>query len=171
MAKSKASATSSIYSATKELDASIRAMLLAGVYQMRTAAGELANLGRLAILVSISQSGSYKKYLKKGKERMSSQPGRPPAAEKGEDLEPSIYSKVNTKFNQNPAIAEFGSTASFAKTLEFGNAKLPARPFVRPARQKIASVAEPIIIRNLIYAYNRNNKKRAGGNLRVDMEM
>ena len=167
----KKSPTSSIYSATKEVVASIRSMLLAGVYQMRNAAGEIANLGRIAILTSIGKPGSYKAYIKKGKVRMSSNPGTPPAAEKGEELEPSIYSKKISKFNQNPAIAEFGSTAPFAKTVEFGNSKLPARPFIRPARQKVAGLIEPIIIRNLVYAYNRNNKKRAGGSFEVDMEL
>lgn len=153
--------TSGIYLATKEIDMRIRSMLLAGVFQMKNTAEKLAYLGKLEVLSSISRNGSYKAYKKKGVDRMSSQPGTPPAAEKGEDLEPSIYSKVISKNNQNPAVAEFGSTASFAKTLEFGNSKIPARPFMLPARQKVASVAPAIVVTDLVRAYQKNLSKKS----------
>ncbi len=153
--------TSGIYSATKEIDMRIRSMLLAGVFQMKNTAEKLAYLGKLEVLSSISRKGSYKAYKKKGVDRMSSQPGTPPAAEKGEDLEPSIYSKVISKNNQNPAVAEFGSTASFAKTIEFGNSKIPARPFMLPARQKIAQVAPAIVVTDLVRAYQKNLSKKS----------
>ena len=153
--------TSGIYSATKEIDMRIRSMLLAGVFQMKNTAEKLAYLGKLEVLSSISRKGSYKAYKKKGVDRMSSQPGTPPAAEKGEDLEPSIYSKVISKNNQNPAVAEFGSTAPFAKTLEFGNSKIPARPFMLPARQKIAQVAPAIVVTDLVRAYRKNLSKKS----------
>lgn len=153
--------TSGIYSATKEIDMRIRSMLLAGVFQMKNTAEKLAYLGKLEVLSSISRKGSYKAYKKKGVDRMSSQPGTPPAAEKGEDLEPSIYSKVISKNNQNPAVAEFGSTASFAKTIEFGNSKIPARPFMLPARQKIVQVAPAIVVTDLVRAYQKNLSKKS----------
>ena len=153
--------TSGIYSATKEIDMRIRSMLLAGVFQMKNTAEKLAYLGKLEVLSSISRKGSYKAYKKKGVDRMSSQPGTPPAAEKGEDLEPTIYSKVISKNNQNPAVAEFGSTASFAKTIEFGNSKIPARPFMLPARQKIAQVAPAIVVTDLVRAYQKNLSKKS----------
>lgn len=157
----KKSPTSGIYSATKEIDMRIRSMLLAGVFQMKNTAEKLAYLGKLEVLSSISRKGSYKAYKKKGVDRMSSQPGTPPAAEKGEDLEPSIYSKVISKNNQNPAVAEFGSTASFAKTIEFGNSKIPARPFMLPARQKVAQVAPAIVVTDLVRAYQKNLSKKS----------
>ena len=153
--------TSGIYSATKEIDKRIRSMLLAGVFQMKNTAEKLAHLGKLEVLSSISHKGSYKAYRKNDVERMSSQPGTPPAAQKGEDLEPTIYSKVVSKNNQNPAVAEFGSTASFAKTLEFGNSKIPARPFMLPARQKIAQVAPAIVATDLVRAYYKNLSKKS----------
>lgn len=153
--------TSGIYLATKEIDMRIRSMLLAGVFQMKNTAEKLAYLGKLEVLSSISRKGSYKAYKKKGVDRISSQPGTPPAAEKGEDLEPSIYSKVISKNNQNPAVAEFGSTASFAKTLEFGNSKISARPFMLPARQKIAQVAPAIVVTDLVRAYQKNLSKKS----------
>jgi hypothetical protein len=102
---------------------------------------------------------------------MSSQPGQPPAAEMGEDLEPSIYQKVISKPNQNPAVSEFGSTAPFAATLEFGNTKIPARPFMLPARQKVANVAASTVAQHLQIAYSRKTKSLKGTVIKMNMDI
>lgn len=156
-------ATGTLYDAFKDIDRRIFGMILAGVYRMREAAQDLATIGENEVRLSIGKKGSYKEYFKRGRKRMSSQPGSPPAAERGGDLEPSIYSKVTSKPNQNPAVAEFGSTAEFARDLEFGTNKIQARPFMLPARQKVASVAQEKVARHLQIAYSesisKSNKK------------
>ena len=154
--------TGSIYDAFKGIDSRLLNMVLSGIAQMRVAAEQLSNIGFNETKLLIGKKGSYKKYYKKGVERMSSAPGTPPAAQRGEELEPSIYQKVTSKKNQNPATAEFGSTASFARTLEYGSTTMPARPFMLPARAKVMNRAPDIVVRNILIAYNRSLKKSTG---------
>lgn len=164
--------TGSIYDAFKEIDKRLLNMVLSGIAQMRVAAQQLSVIGFNETKLLIGKKGSYKTYYKKGVERMSSAPGTPPAAMRGEDLEPSIYQKVNSKANQNPAVAEFGSTASFARKLEYGDGKTPARPFLLPARAKVARRGNDIVVRNLLIAYNRSIKKQTGKKpIVVDMRL
>lgn len=170
MAK-KLTPTQTVYKALAAVDPMIKKIILSGIYQMREAAKDLSIIGFNEVKKSISHKGSYKPYRKKGKDRMSSQPGQPPAAEMGEDLEPSIYQSVTSKPNQNPAVAEFGSTAPFARTLEFGNTKIQPRPFMLPARQKVAGVAHANIARHLRIAYSRKIKSLHGTVTTVDMEI
>jgi len=151
--------TQTLYKMFNSVDYAVKAMVLAGVFQMRQTSGKLADYGKKAILASISKPGSYKPYYKKGKRRLSSQPGQPPAAERGEDLEPSIYAEIKSKNNQNPAVAEFGSTAPFAAKLEFGTSSIPARPFMLPARQTVAQVARAVVMTDLGRAYAKKAKR------------
>lgn len=167
----KLSPTQTVYKALAAVDPIIKKIILAGIYQMREAAKDLSVIGFNEMKKSIAHKGSYKPYRKNGKDRMSSQPGQPPAAEMGEDLEPSIYQEVISKSNQNPAIAEFGSTAPFARTLEFGNTKIAARPFALPARQKVASVARSSVSRHLQIAYARKTKALQGMVTTVRMDI
>lgn len=156
-------ATGTLYDAFKKIDSRVFGMILAGVHRMREAAQDLATIGENQVRLSISKKGSYKPYVKRGRLRLSSQPGSPPAAERGGDLEPSIYSKTVSKQNQNPAVAEFGTTAPFARDLEFGTNKIQPRPFMLPARQKVAAVATDTVRRHLVDAYSmsisKNNKQ------------
>lgn len=163
-------ATGSLYDAFKQIDKRIFSMVLAGVYQMREAAKDLSVIGFNETKKLISKKGSYKTYYKKGRQRMSSQPGQPPAAQQGEDLEPSIYQEVTSRPNQNPAVAEFGSRAPFARDLEFGTTRVQPRPFMLPARQKVASVARSNVARHLDIAYTRAAKKQKAKVIRVDLE-
>jgi len=151
--------TGTVYDAFKEIDKRLLNMVLAGIYQMREAAKDLSVMGFNQTKLLISKQGTYKEYYKKGKKRTSSAPGQPPAAEKGEDLEPSIYQKVISRPNQNPAIAEFGSTAPFARKLEFGTSTMPARPFILPARTKVQARANSVAARHLEIAYSRSIRK------------
>ena len=154
--------TGTVYDAFKAIDRRLLNMVLAGIAQMRNAAQDLSVMGFNQTKLLISKQGSYKPYYKKGKLRMSSAPGEPPAATPGEDLEPSIYQKVISRPNQNPAVAEFGSTAPFARKLEFGTTSMPARPFMLPARAKVASRANSEVARHLQIAYSRSIKKSTG---------
>lgn len=163
--------TGTVLDAFKKIDNRIKNMVMAGVYEMNAAAEELANIGRLAVLSLISHKGSYKTYYKKGRKRMSSQPGQPPAAEKGGDLEPTIYAKRISRAKDNPAVAEFGSTAPFARDLEFGTTNLQARPFMLPARQQVANVAGPVVARRLMTAYNRKLKSMGVTDIVINMEI
>lgn len=155
----KTTPTQKVYKMLESVDSSIKGIVLAGIWQMRQTSGKLADIGKKAVLVSISKKGSYKPYYKKGRLRYSSQPGQPPAAERGEELEPTIYAEIKTKNNQNPAVAEFGSTAPFARKLEFGTPSLPARPFMLPARQTVAQIARQVVMTDLGRAYAKKAKK------------
>lgn len=161
--------TGSVYDAFQNIDKRLLSMVLAGIYQMREAAKDLSVIGFNETKQLIGKKGNYKKYYKNGKERMSSNPGSPPAAERGEDLEPSIYHKVVSRPNQNPAVAEFGSNAPFAAQIEFGTTKLPARPFLLPARQKVARVANSNAARHLRIAYSRSIRKSTGKPIIIDL--
>jgi hypothetical protein len=90
---------------------------------------------------------------------------------RGETLEPSIYNKVVSGPNQNPAIAEFGSNASFAKDLEFGTTTTQPRPFIRPAKDKVAAVAASNVARHLKIAYSRKTRSLKGSVFTLDLEM
>lgn len=152
--------TGTLYDAFKEVDKRVFGAILAGVYKMRETAGDLATIGAEEIRKSIAKKGSYKPYVdRRGKLRLSSNPGTPPAAVPEGDLLPSIYQTTTSKINQNPAVAEFGSKAPFAVELEYGTTKVAARPFLLPARQKVASVAENIILRDLRQAYKKSLSK------------
>lgn len=168
MAK-KPTPTQKVYRVLKEVDVRVKGMILSGIYQMRQTSGKVADIGKKKVLVSISKKGSYKPYYKNGKLRYSSQPGTPPAAEKGGDLEPSIYSEIKTKPNQNPAVSEFGSTAPFARSLEFGRTSVPARPFMLPARQAIVQIVRPIVVADLGRAYAKKAKTFKPVNIDFDM--
>lgn len=162
--------TGSLYDAFAHIDKRIFSIVLSGVYQMQHAAKDLSVIGENWVRLLISRPGSYKPYYKRGVQRMSSAPGAPPAAQKGEDLEPSIYSRTVSKANQNPAIAEFGSTAPFAPKLEFGTTDMPARPFILPARQKVAAVAQSHVARHLQIAYTRASRKQKANTFVVNLE-
>lgn len=153
--------TGSLYRDFGGLDKRIFSLILSGVYQMREAAKDLATIGENEIKRLILHKGSYKPYSFKGRIRLSSQPGEPPAALRGETLEPSVYSQVNSRPNQNPAISEFGTTAPFARELEFGTEKIAPRPFVLPARQKVAARAPYVVAKNLQIAYSRAAMKQS----------
>lgn len=161
--------TQKVYAVLASVEPEIKSIVLAGIWQMRKTAGELANIGKTYILASISHKGSYRKYYKNGKERWSSHPGEPPSAERGGDLEPTIYSQINSKQNQNPAVAEFGSTAPFAAKLEFGTTTTEARPFLLPARQQVANVAKAIVSRDLGIAYAKKTKKLKAKTIEFEM--
>jgi hypothetical protein len=169
MAK-KSTPTQKVYAALAAVEPEIKSIILAGVYQMRKAAEELSIVGLNEAQKLILHKGSYKEYTKNGVKRMSSSPGEPPAATRGGDLESSLYQKVVSRPNQNPAVAEFGSKAPFAKDLEFGTTKLQPRPFMRPARNNVAKVAGSHVVRNLQIAYTRKTKALKGKTFVVDME-
>lgn len=165
----KTTPTQKVYKMLASVDSSVKGIVLAGIWQMRLTSGKLATIGKLAILASISKKGSYKPYYKKGRKRYSSHPGSPPAAEKGEDLEPTIYAEIKSKNNQNPAVAEFGSTAPFARKLEFGTPSLPARPFMLPARQNVAQIARQIVMTDLGIAYAKKAKKMKSSEINFEL--
>lgn len=163
--------TGTVYDALKGVEKRVFGAVLAGIYQMRRAALELATIGSNEIRRTTIKKGSYKPYVdKRGKLRLSSQPGTPPAATTGGDLYPSIYEASVSKANQNPAVAEFGATADFAADLEFGTPRIPARPFMLPARQKVASVAQHNVARNLRIAYAKSLSK-SGKSTKVTVRM
>ena len=61
-----------------------------------------------------------------------SKPGEPPNNERG-DLKNGLKA-----IQIGPVTAEFRSEAGHAAPLEFGTSKMAARPYVRPARDKMA---------------------------------
>ena len=165
-----ASSKKAFYDALKTVDKRIKHALLRGAWAMRDAARDLSKLGENEVRKSIIYRGSYKKYYKKGVERMSSHPGNPPAAVTGEDLEPSIYSRVTSGPKRNPATAEFGSKAPFAADLEFGTTKIQPRPFLRPARDKVRNEAAEIVVNHLVNAYITSLMSAKKTTVRFDLD-
>jgi HK97 gp10 family phage protein len=171
MARAKKYTKSGFYDVLKDVDKRIKHALLRGAWAMRDAARDLSKLGEKEVRKSIIYKGSYKKYYKKGVERMSSHPGNPPAAVKGEDLEPSIYSRVTSGPKRNPATAEFGSTAPFAADLEFGTTKIQPRPFLRPAKKQVRDMAPLIVVDHLVTAYRKSLSGAKATTVVIDMDM
>ena len=161
----------SLDKAIKEVDVRIQRIIKAGVSSMYESANQLANIGKEYAQDSIRHEGTYKQYIdKRGNQRMSSAPGEPPASAAGNDLDKSIYSKSISKKNQNPAIAEFGSTSPYAAALEYGTERMAPRPFMRPAAEKLRSKdAESVIVSNFAMRMARKIKSMGHLNVRLDV--
>lgn len=160
----------SLDKAIKQLDSRIQRIIQAGVSSMYDSANQIADLGKDYVQESIRHEGTYKPYIdKRGNMRMSSAPGDPPASAAGNDLDKSIYSKKISKKNQNPAIAEFGSTSPYARPLEYGTEKMAPRPFMRPAAEKLrSSDVERIVVGN--FAARMARKIKSMGHLSVKLD-
>ena len=163
--------TKSLNKAIKDVDNRIQIIIQAGVSSMYESANQIADLGKEYVNESIRHEGTYKQYVdKRGNVRMSSAPGEPPASAPGNDLDKSIYSKKISKKNQNPAIAEFGSTSPYARALEYGTEKMAPRPFMRPAAEKLrSSDVERIVVGNFAMRMARKIKSMRHLNVRLDV--
>lgn len=72
-----------------------------------------------------------------GKNHVPSKPGEPPNQDTG-----VLASNIET-VQISPLLVEVSSNAPYSAPLEFGTSKMAARPFMRPARDKMrAEVAE-----------------------------
>lgn len=158
MAKKKTN-TQTVYAAFQEVDKRLQQIVLAGIYEMRHTAGQIADEGRDHVKQIINHPGTYRPYTYKGRIRYSSRPGEPPAAIVGERLEPTITSGIISKNNQNPAVAYFGAGAEFARDLEFGTPEIAPRPFIRPTREYLLTRLKGIIVGNLRHAYERKIRR------------
>lgn len=164
--------TQKIYAGFVGVEKAVKQLVLSGIYEMRAAAGEIADTGADEVRELISKPGTHKPYIHKGKIRYSSSPGKPPAAQPGETLLPSITSRIVSKTNQNPAIAEFGSTSPIAKELEYGTKDVVPRPFMRVAALSMRGKAIDIVKERLIKAYTRKAIKiNASSTVGVEMDM
>lgn len=91
----------------------------------------------------ISGEGTGIKY--PGALRRSSRPGEPPAKQTG-DLSRSWQTARPTRIAQGRRVGwRLGSNKKYARILEFGNARIRERPYVRPALAAIAPQARKII--------------------------
>lgn len=70
-------------------------------------------------------------YQRGGKAHQASAPGEPPAIDTG-NLVNSVFSEKS-----GPGQAVVGASAEYAEYLEFGTSKMAARPFLRPALEKV----------------------------------
>ena len=161
----------SLNKAIKDLDNRIQRIIQAGVSSTHLSANMIADTGAELVRDSIRHSGTYKPYIdKRGNQRMSSAPGEPPASAAGNDLDKSIYSKSVSKKNQNPAVAEFGSTSPYARALEYGTEKMAPRPFMRPIAQEIRrDRVEYIVTSNFAIRMARKIKSMGHLNVRLDL--
>lgn len=98
---------------------------------------EYADRIRAEAQVSISR-GSVS-----GKNHVPSKPGEPPNFDTG-FLAGAIINEPT-----GPLTAEVAALAPYSAALEFGTSKVAARPFLRPARDKVAAVAEQQFSRKL----------------------
>lgn len=114
--------------AIRGLDKHLRRMRALGGQEMVRAVGaavyESADAIRAEAFRSIS-AGSVS-----GAGHVASSPGQAPNRDTG-----YLQSQLNTAPN-GPISAEVRSEAAYASALEFGNSKVAARPYLRPARDK-----------------------------------
>jgi len=78
-----------------------------------------------------------------GKNHVPSKPGQPPMRDTG-----NLQAHIETS-QPEPFVAQVTSSAAYAAPLEFGTSKMAARPYMRPARDKVLPVAERILERRL----------------------
>lgn len=161
----------SIEKAIMDLDKRIQSAIWAGVKSMTAAAGELAEMGDKELHKSIDHIGTYKQYVDSyGNPRMSSQPGEPPSSAPGNPLDQAIYHQHVSSKGANPAVAEFGVRSDIAHNLEFGTPMMQPRPFLRPAKNKIAQDALEVTAVHFLKAVINKFKKQAGTTVTVVME-
>lgn len=94
------------------------------------------------IKVSISGAGTGIRYPRSL--RRSSRPGEPPAKQTG-DLSRSWQAAANRISTQRRHGYRIGSNKEYAAALEYGTARIDARPYVQPAIDKIAPQAVDIL--------------------------
>lgn len=97
------------------------------------------------IKASISGEGTGIKY--PGNIRRSSRPGEPPARQRG-DLSRSWQTGQRSRVAQGKRLGwRVGSNKQYARILEFGNARIRERPYVRPAIKAVMPEAAKILER------------------------
>lgn len=99
------------------------------------AAADIEGNAKDSIMMS---SGKYKEYPgRKEHPHFSSPPGTPPNADTG-DLANSIYNKMTSKTSAEVRVgAKYGIPLELGWTAKSGGT-VPARPFLRPAVEKVA---------------------------------
>jgi HK97 gp10 family phage protein len=162
----------SIEQAINQLDKRIQSAIWAGVkIGMTAAAAELAESGEKELHQSIDHIGTYKPYIDSyGNPRVSSAPGEAPSSAAGNPLDVNIYHRHISSKGSNPAVAEFGVNGEIAHFLEFGTPKMQPRPFLRPAKQKIAREALDVTAFHFLKAVIGKFKKQAGTTITVVMK-
>lgn len=104
---------------------------------------ELVKRAQQKIKVSISGEGTGVKY--PGNPRRSSREGQPPAKQRG-DLSRSWQTGQATRVSQGKRLGwRVGSNKRYARILEFGNARIGERPYVRPALKEVEKDAAKIM--------------------------
>jgi hypothetical protein len=154
-------ANTSLQKAIKDFDNNFKAVIQAGVSSTYESAIELANIGADKARELVDHPGSYRPYYDKdGNLRMSSRPGEPPASGPDYPLYKSIYSKIRTRRNFNPAISSFGATAPYSEKMEFGTSRVSPRPFLRPAMQFVSTVSNQVTLQRFAGAMMKKAKKQ-----------
>ena len=87
-----------------------------------------------------------------GKGHVASKPGEPPNRDTG-DLQAGL-----TNDRVSPLVAEVKSSAPHARPLEFGTSKMGARPYMRPARDKMKPKVEKMFRDELGKLMQRSGK-------------
>lgn len=87
-----------------------------------------------------------------GKGHVPSRPGEPPKRDTGV-LQAHIEAKL-----VEPLVAEVSSNAPYAAPLEFGSSKMADRPYMRPARDKMAPQIERLFAKEMDGLVRRSGK-------------
>lgn len=110
----------------------MRALTSARVLKAITATlYEGADAVRAEAHVSISRGSASGQVAGSKHKHVASRPGEPPHREFG-DLQAGLSVDM-----PEPYVAQVTSNAGHSKSLEFGTSKMAARPFMRPARDKL----------------------------------
>lgn len=87
--------------------------------------------------LSIGKKGGLVRKSKKGRQiREPSPPGKPPHRQTGE-----LVSAVGHEFEDGGLVGIVGTNIKHGKWLEFGTTKMPARPWLRPAFDRMIKKA------------------------------
>lgn len=111
-----------------------------------------AGVQEAAEAVSAEAQNSITRGAVSGKNHIPSAPGQPPNEDTG--FLRSKISVARTGFLS----AEIRSEAEYASALEFGSSKVAARPYLRPARDKMLPEAQRIFSRSVRRAIKKSGK-------------
>jgi len=86
------------------------------------------------------KTGRIYKRGKRGRTHQASAPGEPPANDTGR-----LASSLRSEVSAGALTASLIAGTSYAAHLEYGTTKMAARPFMRPAAEKVAPQGEKLI--------------------------
>lgn len=119
-------------------DVDVIARVRRGTLQGIVRATELVRNEALRLIMQTAKTGRL--YRIRGVVHQASAPGEPPASDTGR-----LANSISTAYDQEKLVGTVSANTEYASFLEYGTAKMEARPFMRPAlAEKTEEVTELI---------------------------